>query len=374
MTSNKPAFLVLEDGTVHKGLSFGYTGTAGGEVVFNTSFCGYQEILTDPSYSGQIVVMTTPHIGNYGVNESDIESDKVYLEGFVALSFSESYSNYRATKSLREYLIEHKVVAACDIDTRSITKKLRIKGAMNGVLTSETSKLEEILAKAKSLPSMSGLDLASIVSGSRTRKTKGRRQLCLIDCGYKENILREFRELGIDGDVVPISEAGNINISDYKIFCISNGPGDPVPVEPVADFVRELAANPKPLLGICLGHQIIAHALGARITKLRFGHHGSNHPVRDEETGQVYITSQNHGFSVDEESAVKAGFRVKFRNLYDNSVEGLVHTKFPFYCIQFHPEAAPGPQETRHIFREFAAKTARIATKGRRVKDEATTA
>jgi carbamoyl-phosphate synthase small subunit len=356
---DKKAYLVLEDGSVYEGLSFGYNSTRKGEVVFNTSFCGYQEILTDPSYSGQIVVMTTSHTGNYGVNFDDLESDKVYLEGFISLRFSDFHSNYRSKGSLREFFNDHKVVAASHIDTRSVTKKLRVKGSMNGILSADKDP-EMLIKEVKKIPNMVGNELASKVSGSRKSNTpKGRFKLGLVDCGYKENIRRSFIRRGAAIEIIPLSGLNSVNMDEYDAFCISNGPGDPVPVKQANEFVRKLAEKRKPLLGICLGHQIIANALGAKIMKLKFGHHGGNHPVQDSESGKVYITSQNHGFSVDGESARKMGFNIKFANLYDGSIEGLVHNDLPFYSVQFHPEASPGPQETDFIFDEFVSRYVR---------------
>ncbi|MBI4245005.1 MAG: glutamine-hydrolyzing carbamoyl-phosphate synthase small subunit [Planctomycetes bacterium] len=352
----KKAYLALEDGSVYKGISFGYESSCKGEVVFNTSFCGYQEILTDPSYSGQIVVMTTSHIGNYGVNLEDFESDKPYLEGFIALRFSDVYSSYRAKRSLKDFLADNKIVAACNMDTRVITKKLRTRGSMNGILTTNQDSVEKLVDQVKKIPGMVGNELASKVSGFRSSKvSNGNTKVCLVDCGFKENIKRSFEKRGISVDVISLKELKTLDVSKYDAFCISNGPGDPVPVEDTKALVKKLAEQKKPLLGICLGHQIIGNALGAKITKLRFGHHGGNHPVQDLDSSKVYITSQNHGFCVDEKSAVASGFKIKFKNLYDGSIEGLVHKYLPFYSVQFHPEAAPGPQETGFIFDEFVS-------------------
>lgn len=350
---SKDAFLILEDGSVYEGKSFGYDGTCEGEVVFNTSFCGYQEVLTDPSYEGQIVVMTTSHIGNYGVNDEDFESDRIYLEGFISLRFSEFYSNFRANKSLKEFLSDQKVVAVDHIDTRAVTRKIRVKGALNGFLTTDSDRVKLLAEKTKEISPMTGRGLADQVTGSRKVSTSGDFTVALVDCGYKENIAREFQSRGASVTVISLNDFESFDPVTFDYICISNGPGDPVPVESAKKFAKKVIDSKKPLLGICLGHQVIASALGVKINKLKFGHHGSNHPVRDEQSKKVYITSQNHGFSVDEESAKEHGFEIKFRNLYDGSIEGIVNKDLRLYCVQFHPEASPGPHETGYIFDEF---------------------
>jgi carbamoyl-phosphate synthase small subunit len=361
------AKLALEDGTVYTGRAVGAEGEKTGEVVFNTALSGYQEVLTDPSYRGQIVTMTYPHIGNYGVNEEDVESGKAWVEGFVAREFSRVVSNHRATMSLDEYFRRHQILAIDDIDTRSLTRKLRIDGSLNGVLS--TTELDDatLVERAKAAPRMSGLDLVKFVTsrdrkpwreflGSKAPAAETRYRVGLIDCGVKWNIVRLLVESGCDVTVYPATVAAQDLLNErYDGVVLSNGPGDPAAVTYAIDCVKQLLKREMPLFGICLGHQILGLALGAGVYKLRFGHHGANHPVRRAETGTVEITSQNHGFAVDEKTLAGVGAECTHSNLNDGTCEGLRHRTLPAFSVQYHPESAPGPHDSRYLFASFAA-------------------
>ncbi len=352
-----PCKLALEDGAIAVGLSVGAPGTAAGEVVFNTAMTGYQEILTDPSYAGQIVTMTYPHIGNYGVNDEDVESRRPFLAGFVVRECAALHSNRRATGPLSEYLRRLSIVALAGVDTRALTRRLRITGAMRGVLSTEILDDAELVDRARSIPPMTGLDLASTVmpDGPRAVDAPARRfHVVAIDCGLKENIVRRLRELGAAVTIVP----GNLpadRILDLRPdgLLVGNGPGDPAAVTPAIETLRALAGR-LPIFGICLGHQLLALALGAKTYKLKFGHHGANHPVLNHAAGRVEITSQNHGFAVSAESLPAAGLRATHTNLYDGSLEGFAHESLPIFAVQYHPEAAPGPHDAAYLFACFA--------------------
>jgi carbamoyl-phosphate synthase small subunit len=359
-----PAKLALEDGSVFEGLSCGAAGERQGEVVFNTAMTGYQEVLTDPSYKGQIVVMTYPHIGNYGVNREDVESSRAWVEGFVAREFARAPSNWRSTQSLDDYLRESGVVGLDGIDTRAVTHKLRVTGSLNGVISTVDLDDQSLVDKARRVPKMSGLDLVRFV----TRKSRARAseligtpaaaefrfRVALIDCGAKLNIVRLLTAGGCDVTVYPAQvEAGDLLGGGYDGVCLSNGPGDPNAVTYTIRTIRELLSKEVPLFGICLGHQILGCAAGASVYKLKFGHHGANHPVQNVRTGTVEITSQNHGFAVEAESASEKGFEVTHINLNDRTVEGMKHRSRPIFSVQYHPEAAPGPHDSRYLFDEF---------------------
>lgn len=358
------AKLALEDGTVFEGESFGAEGERSGEIVFNTSMSGYQEILTDPSYKGQIVTMTYPHIGNYGVNEEDFESAKPWVEGFVAREFAAAPSNQRATSSIAEFFRRHGIVAIHGVDTRAITRKLRIEGSLNGVLSTTDLDDASLVAKAKAIPKMSGQDLVKNVTSDQPRHWKEfitkdlpkpgtlRYKVALIDCGVKFNIVRSLLAAGCDVTVFP-ANAKAADLAGFDGICISNGPGDPGAVTYTVATARELIQQKKPVFGICLGHQILGLALGAKTYKLKFGHHGANHPVKDVTTGRVEITSQNHGFAVDEASLVAAGGEVTHVNLNDGTIEGFRHKTLPVASVQYHPEAAPGPHDSQPLFERF---------------------
>ncbi len=372
MQSPKPCKLVLENGLVFTGSSFGAEATAGGEVVFNTAMAGYQEVLTDPSYCGQIVTMTYPLMGNYGVNVEDVESHdtKVQVSGFVVKELSPVASNFRSRSTLEEYLRSAGVVGITGVDTRAITRHIRLAGAMNGVISSEILDEAELLDRARQLPSMAGQDLVKKVVPARpydwkdgyagpfaqqSRPRGGKiHRVVAIDCGAKMNILRNLVESGCEVTVVPATASAD-EILEHKpegVF-ISNGPGDPAAVSYTIKTLAELAGK-TPIFGICLGHQLLALALGAETFKLKFGHHGANHPVRNQATGKVEITSQNHGFAVEEKSLRSAGAEVTHINLNDQTIEGYSHHDKCLFSVQYHPEASPGPHDATYLFDCFA--------------------
>jgi carbamoyl-phosphate synthase small subunit len=366
---NKKTKLVLENGTIFNGLSFGAEGETIGEVCFNTGMTGYQEILTDPSYCGQLVTMTYPHIGNYGVNAEDVESIKIQAAGFIVREENVVPSNFRSTQSLGEYLQEQKIVGIQDIDTRMLTRIIRDEGAMNGIISSEDLDKDSLLKKVKAAPSMNGLDLAKVVSteksylwrhgiyGRNQKPAKGNQQkaiyrIAAIDFGIKHNILRLLEAQGCDVTVFP-ARATATEILEFNpdgVF-LSNGPGDPAAVTYAIGTVKELLGK-KPIFGICLGHQILALALGANTYKLKFGHRGCNHPVKNHKTNIVEITSQNHGFAVDTDSLPK-NVEVTHISLNDQTVEGLCCTDIPAFSVQYHPESSPGPHDSRYLFQNF---------------------
>ncbi|HAH20678.1 MAG: carbamoyl phosphate synthase small subunit [Omnitrophica WOR_2 bacterium GWF2_43_52] len=356
------AILLLEDGTIFEGEHFGAQGEAFGEVVFNTSITGYQEIITDPSYKGQIVMMTYPLIGNYGVNEEDVESCKTWLEGFVVKELSSIRSNWRSTMNLDEYLRKYKVVGIQGIDTRALTRHLRIKGAMQGVISSEDFDIHSLMKKLKVAPRLAGVDLVKEVtckepydwlSVPRPSSLIPRYKVIVLDCGVKFNILRNLTRVGCKVKVVPAhTPAEAILKLKSDGLLLSNGPGDPEAVTYVIETVRKLIGK-LPIFGICLGHQMLGLALGGKTYKLKFGHHGGNHPVKDVKTGAVAITSQNHGFNVDMKSLSDKNLVMTHQNLYDGTAEGLEHKKLKLFSVQYHPEAGPGPHDARYLFERF---------------------
>lgn len=353
----KDAILYLEDGASFRGVTLSETGETIGEAVFNTALSGYQEILTDPSYTGQIVVMTYPLIGNYGVNEQDIESDKVHVKGFVVKEFARRHSNWRANKSLIDYLNENKIIAIQGVDTRALTRHLRDKGAMKAIISTTDFDPKSLAKKLQASPSMEGADFVKDVSTKKKYvwKAKGTRKykIAAIDCGIKFNILRILANLGCETHVFPASVKAEeiLSIKPDGLF-LSNGPGDPAVVTYVIDTVKVLLGV-LPIFGICLGNQILGLALGGKTYKLKFGHHGANHPVKDFEGSCIGITSQNHGFCVDMKSLNKNDVEVIHKNLNDQSVEGIRHKKYPAFSIQYHPEAAPGPRDSQYLFKHF---------------------
>ena len=370
-----PAILALADGTVYVGNSIGMAGSTIGEVVFNTSMTGYQEILTDPSYCQQIVTLTYPHIGNYGTNGEDIESDRVHAAGLIIKDLPLVASNFRSTQTLSEYLVSNAAVAIANLDTRQLTRHLRVHGAQNGCilalkagesLTSAT--IEKAIAAAKATPSMAGLDLAKAVSvtaayawtetewslgegyGQQTELTF---HVVAYDFGVKKNILRMLAQRGCKVTVVP-AQTPALEVQKLKpqgIF-LSNGPGDPEPCDYAITAAQTLIESGIPTFGICLGHQIMALASGAKTFKMKFGHHGANHPVKDLDSGRVSITSQNHGFAVDEKT-LPANLRATHISLFDNTLQGLERTDKPAFCFQGHPEASPGPSDIGYLFDRF---------------------
>ena len=369
------AILALADGTVFVGSSIGAQGTTVGEVVFNTSITGYQEILTDPSYCQQIVTLTYPHIGNYGVNPEDIESDKVHAAGLIIKSLPLLASNFRCTETLSQYLARNHTVAIADIDTRKLTRLLRDKGAQNGAIVGLAAGVEvtqahidEALVAARAVPSMKGLDLAKVVSTdasyrwTETEWTLGegygkqespRFKVVAYDFGVKKNILRMLAERGCDVTVVPATTpAREVLAMQADGIFLSNGPGDPEPCDYAIAATQEFIASGKPVFGICLGHQIMALACGAKTFKMQTSHHGANHPVKDLDSGRVSITSQNHGFAVALDS-LPANVRATHISLFDGTLQGLELTDKPAFCFQGHPEASPGPQDIGYLFDRF---------------------
>ena len=370
------AILALEDGTWYQGIAVGANGVASGEVVFNTSMTGYQEVLTDPSYAGQLVTMTAPQIGNYGVSPADEESQAPRVAGFIVREASPISSNWRAQSTLQEYFIQHAIVAIADIDTRALTRVLRVAGVMRGVIATGNSDPLDLVARAKEIPRMEGADLVREVTceapyewsdlGSshgeienldfeikpENRATKTMR-VAAYDFGIKYNILRRLKTYGCEVRVFPATAPAEdlLSINPDGIF-LSNGPGDPAAVPYAIENVRALLKSDRPVFGICLGHQILGLASGGQTFKLKFGHRGSNHPVKDLESGKIQITSQNHGFAVDPDS-LPSSMTVTHLNLYDGTVEGFRHTSKPVFSVQYHPEAAPGPHDSDYLFSDF---------------------
>lgn len=350
------ALLVLEDGTVFKGSSFGAAGERAGEVVFNTSMAGYQEILTDPSYKGQIVTMTYPLIGNYGVNSEDVESAKPYVEAFVVRECSRLASSWRCEKSLDEYLKENNIVGIEGVDTRALTRHIRLAGAMKAVISTEDLDEKNLTAKAKASPGLIGRDLVKDVTFEKIHQwnDKGKYNVVVVDTGVKYNILRQLALHDCKVTIVPaMTGAEQIFALGPDGILLSNGPGDPAGVPYVVETVKELLGKKIPIFGICFGHQMLGLALGGKTFKLKFGHHGGNHPVKDLKTGKVHITVQNHGFCVDIDSLNKEDIEITHINLNDNTLEGIRHKKLPIFSVQFHPEASPGPHDARYLFTEF---------------------
>jgi carbamoyl-phosphate synthase small subunit len=348
------ALLALEDGRVFWGYAFGALGEVSGEVVFNTSMTGYQEILTDPSYKGQIVTMTYPLIGNYGVNSEDVESAKPQVEGFVVREKSSLYSNWRAEESLEEYLKRHGIMGLERIDTRALTRHIRERGAMRGVMSCLDLDPASLVEKARSIPEMAGQDLVQKVTTQKPYvwSEDGVYTIAVLDCGVKFGILRQLARRRCRVIVYPaFTQAEDVLREKPDGILLSNGPGDPAALPYVVEFARRVIGK-VPVFGICLGHQVIAQALGAKTFKLKFGHHGGNHPVKDLRTGQVAITTQNHGFSVDVDT-LPGNVEVTHVNLNDFTLEGIAHRELPLFSVQFHPEARPGPHDTTYLFDRF---------------------
>lgn len=373
------ALLVFEDGRTFECRSFTGEGESEGEVVFNTSMTGYQEVLTDPSYRGQMVVMTYPLIGNYGVNAVDVESDRVQVSAFIVREYQENYSSFRASAPLRQYLEKSGVMGIHGLDTRAVTRHIRNAGAMRAVISSRNLDPNYLAERARRIPGMEGLDLASGVSTKKPyfwtesgpeflsdsgaldkslwrSRNKGCRAAAF-DFGIKYNILRCLAESGFEVLVLPARTSADTvrALSPDGIF-LSNGPGDPGPLDFAVETIRDLIGY-RPMFGICLGIQLIGLALGGRTYKLKFGHHGANQPVQNLATRRVEITSQNHGFAVDSESLDPKVVEITHRNLNDNTVEGFRHRSLPLFAVQYHPEAAPGPRDAQYLFREFAEMT-----------------
>ncbi len=383
--SRVPAILVLRDGTIFRGTSIGAEGMAVGEVVFNTAITGYQEILTDPSYCRQIVTLTYPHIGNTGMNPVDVESGRIYAAGLVIRDLPLLSSNWRKAWTLGDYLKEHTVPAIADIDTRKLTRLLRDKGAQDGCLMAGKVDEAEALKAARGFPGLVGMDLAQVVSCDKPypwdesawalgqgygRQLDPRFHVVAYDYGIKRNILRKLASRGCGLTVVPArmpSEAA-LALKPDGIF-LSNGPGDPEPCGYAIRAIRGLLDAGVPIFGICLGHQLLGLASGAKTVKMKFGHHGANHPVQDLDTGRVMITSQNHGFAVDA-ATLPANARVTHVSLFDGSLQGFARTDRPAFCFQGHPEASPGPHDVDYLFDKFVALMEKHKAEGRSQKDE----
>lgn len=365
-----PAILALEDGSVFEGRAFGALTERSGEVVFNTSITGYQEIFTDPSYTGQIVVLTYPQIGNYGANAEDMESSKPYIEGLAVRDFSPMVSNWRSDQAADEFLRLHNIPIIDSIDTRKLVRHLRTRGVMRGVLSSISTDVKGLIEKARSIPSMAGLDLATRVStehaypwttavahcspSERQREAEPlAHHVVAYDFGIKRNILRRLVTSGCRVTVVPAGTTAEevLALQPDGVF-LSNGPGDPEPLAAQAAEVLKLFGK-TPIFGICLGHQILGLAMGGKTYKLKFGHRGGNHPVLNRKTNKVEITAQNHGFAVDPDSIPDSVAEITHVNLNDQTVEGLRHRSEPVFCVQYHPEAAPGPHDSLYLFDDF---------------------
>ena len=373
MSTHAPAILVLADGTVFRGISIGAAASTTGEVVFNTALTGYQEILTDPSYTQQIVTLTYPHIGNVGTNPEDEEAAKVYANGLVIRDLPLRTSNWRSTEDLGAYLKRHGIPAIAGIDTRKLTRILREKGAQSGCLMAGAVDEAKALEMARAFPGLAGMDLAKVVSSKTTyewnEKTwvrgkghpvleKSTYHVVAFDYGVKRNILRMLADRGCKVTVVPAQTSAKdvLALKPNGIF-LSNGPGDPEPCDYAIDAIRELLDSGIPIYGICLGHQLLALASGAKTMKMKFGHHGANHPVQDLDTKHVMITSQNHGFAVDP-ATLPANVRATHVSLFDGSLQGIARTDVPAFSFQGHPEASPGPHDVAYLFDRFVAMMA----------------
>lgn len=352
----KPAVLLLNNGDFFEGYSFGAIGTSYGELCFNTGMIGYQEILTDPSYFGQIVLMTYPHIGNYGINESDVESDKIQVAGFIVKEASDYPSNYKSKKSISDYLKENKTVGIQGLDTRAITRIIRDQGSMNAVISSTTTDKLELKKILNKIPNMNGLNLAHKVTSpkkhSYLKPKEAKYKVAVIDFGIKNNILRILRSKNCDITIFPENVANSV----IEQFCpdgifLSNGPGDPSTNIKAIECIKSLLGE-YPIFGICLGHQLLCLAIGAKTYKLKYGHRGINHPVKNLKSGKIEITSQNHGFSVELDS-LPSSIEITHINLNDGTIAGIVSKRNKAYSVQYHPESAPGPHDSRYLFDNF---------------------
>src|ERR1700682_1494462 len=375
------AILALEDGRVFRGKGYGAKGECSGEVVFNTSITGYQEIFTDPSYAGQIVVLTNPEIGNYGTNPEDNESVRPYIEGLIVREFSKVSSNWRSQQVTDEFMEQFRIPVLAEIDTRALVRHLRTYGVMRGVISTLEADTDKLVAKARSIPKMDGQDLAKVVSTNHTyvwetgershlpdevvgvKDEPARFHVVAYDFGIKQNILRKLRGEGCKVTVVPAQTTAEdvLALKPDGIF-LSNGPGDPEPCTYAIDAIGQFLAEGMPTFGICLGHQLLGLATGAKTVKMKFGHHGANHPVLDKDTGQVLITSQNHGFAVDM-ATLSPNVRVTHVALFDGSLQGIALTDKPAFSFQGHPEASPGPHDLAYLFDRFVAMMERPALK-----------
>jgi carbamoyl-phosphate synthase small subunit len=346
--------LALEDGKTFMGQGFGATGTSTGELVFNTSLTGYQEVLTDPSYAGQVITLTYPEIGNYGANDEDMESARIYARGLVVRHLSRRYSSWRATESLSQFLAKHNTIGISDVDTRAITRHIRDKGAMRCAISTEVLNREQLVEIARQSQQMTGADFtAEVTTARKYQMGSGDYKVAVLDFGIKQNILRNLASQNFELTVYPSTATADeiLSESPHGIF-LSNGPGDPAACTDVLAQLPKLIDSGLPIFGICLGHQLLSLALGAKTFKLKFGHRGGNQPVKDLTTSKVEITCQNHGFAVDATS-LPADLELTHVNLNDNSVEGFRHRKLPIFCVQYHPEASPGPHDSNYLFERF---------------------
>jgi carbamoyl-phosphate synthase small subunit len=361
------AILALEDGRIFRGKGYGAASECIGEVVFNTSITGYQEIFTDPSYAGQIVVLTNPQIGNYGTNPEDDEATKPYIEGLIVREFSKMSSNWRSADDADDYLKRNNIPVLAEIDTRALVRHLRDHGVMRGVISTSETDVEKLVAMARSIPKMDGTDLASVVStkqvykwekgpielGTPVELAKPKHNVVAYDYGIKHNILRRLVHAGCRVTVVPsLTSAEDVLAMNPDGIFLSNGPGDPEPLTTQVANIRKLIGK-KPIFGICLGNQLLGLAMGGKTYKLKFGHRGANHPVRNEITQRVEITSHNHGFAVDPDSLNLNEVEITHVNLNDQTLEGFRHRSYPVFCVQYHPEAAPGPHDSHYLFDDF---------------------
>lgn len=353
-----PALLVLEDGTVFRGKAAGHIGTTTGEICFNTGMTGYQEIFTDPSYFGQILVATNVHIGNYGIKDDEVESDSIKIAGLVCKKFSENYSRPAAQKSIKDYFLEQKIVGICEVDTRAIVRHIRSKGAMNAIISSEILDVDVLKEKLSKVPSMAGLELSSKVTTKESYAAGDENasfRVALLDLGVKKNIVRCLVERGCYVKVFPMkTTAAEMAAWNPDGYMISNGPGDPGVMTEEVETVKQVIATGTPVFGICLGHQLISQAFGLSTYKMHNGHRGINHPVKNLITGKSEITSQNHGFAVKADDVKNnAEIEVTHINLNDETIEGIRHKTKKVFCVQYHPESNPGPYDSRYLFDDF---------------------
>ncbi len=358
MNDKKPAILLLEDGTIFKGISIGMIGTTTGEIAFNTGMTGYQEVFTDPSYFGQILIMTTAHIGNYGVHQNEVESDGIKISGMVIKKFSDGFSRHSALKSLQDYMLDNGKVGISDIDTRSLVRHIRNKGAMNAIISSEILDVDILKSQLSKVPSMSGLELSSKVSTEKIYEVKPKKPLyrvALIDFGVKKSIISCLADRGCHVKVFPLnSTIQDLNSFQPDGYMLSNGPGDPSVMNSSINLVSEITNQNKPIFGICLGHQILGLSQGLSTEKMFNGHRGINHPIMNVKTGKGEITSQNHGFVISRESAESNNnINITHFHLNDNTVAGIEVNNKPIFSVQYHPEASSGPHDSRYLFDQF---------------------
>lgn len=359
-TVHTPAWLLLEDGTMFKGISFGAKGTSGGEICFNTGMTGYQEVFTDPSYTGQVLIMNNVYIGNYGVQDEDVESDSVKIKGLICKNISDRYSRMTADDSLEHYLVQNNIVAIHDVDTRALVQHIRSKGAMNCIISTELSEPAGLKAELEKVPDMDGLELSSVISTKvpyEAGNPDAAIRIAVLDFGVKRNILNCMVERGAYLKVFPAKTSIEeiLAFNPHGVF-VSNGPGDPASMDYAVKTVKDVINAEKPLFGICLGHQLLARANDIPTFKMHHGHRGLNHPVKNLVTGKSEITTQNHGFGVDPEAAQKSDkVEITHVNLNDGSIEGIRMKDKPAFSVQYHPESTPGPHDSRYLFDEFIA-------------------